>query len=60
MLGNYKVFPVKLPIDIFEEFYQCFPEKGERQRLVRKFIVAAIEKYKKQDDVIEEIIENMR
>ena len=39
---QYKQFPVKMPIDLFEAFYRVFPHYGTRSIFIRETIREAL------------------
>ena len=55
--SGYKIFQIKLPTPLFEEFYKAFPGRGERKLLVEKFIEMAVELSGRKNCFIEGVLE---
>lgn len=60
MSGDYKLFQIRLPKPIYEEFFRAFPGRGERSLLVTRFIMLATELSGKKDKFIEACLEEAR
>ena len=56
-MSNYKIFQIKLPTPLFEEFYKTFPGRGERKLLVESFISMAVELSDKKNCFIEGVLQ---
>ncbi len=52
-----KLIQFKVPVEMYEEFYRAFPQRGERSQILRKLVVLATRMSKDKDAFIEMIRE---
>lgn len=52
-----KLIQFKVPVEMYEEFYRAFPQRGERSNILRRLVVLATRMSKSKDIFIEMIRE---
>jgi hypothetical protein len=55
-----RIFQVKLPEDLWEEFFRAFPGLGERSLLIERFIEHAVRLKSKRDVFILGVLQEAR
>lgn len=55
-----KHIQIRIPQELYEQFYRRFPRRGERSALIAEFIRYACKAYDKKDLFIQAVVDEMR
>lgn len=56
-MSQRKLIQFKVPVEMYEEFYRAFPQRGERSNVLRKLVVLATQMHLDKDAFIQLIRE---
>jgi hypothetical protein len=54
-----KELKIRLPKTLFEDFYRLFPGYGERQIVLRRLVIALVERSKEEKDFLNSLLDSL-